>query len=183
MDWNVERDGPLVQHHFNSEWLESLVWAVAPRLLDRFSWEQPTSATEPPDLEAGGDLGLAGIIPDSSDSVRQDLETTGIRSTIQVTHTNEPRYICLYTRKDNAWRLRHAKVSGDARHSSRIPENRTRISTTEHDIEQDYSANMDNMLFCSLREKLLGNTNSWTLSSLWGKFSPISVSGLEFWEV
>ncbi|KIM98374.1 hypothetical protein OIDMADRAFT_31177 [Oidiodendron maius Zn] len=52
VNWNVQRDGPMIKSYFKFEWTENIVWAVAPRLLSWFTRELTPRPSEAQDLEA-----------------------------------------------------------------------------------------------------------------------------------
>ena len=209
MDWNVQRDGPMVTHPFTSKWLEDLIWTLAPGLLGRFSWETSTISTNSSDLEAGGgsrfgrtisgssgrssDLSSGGF--DGSPAQEMDIGTRPISSTTRIT---DPIYVCLYKRKSGFWRLRHAKLPQFGTKSQPLGNNTMELPA--------YSLNMNKVLFLALREKLLRKRSSRTSDREWSAslrqwklkiggclrrsthwllqlFNPISISGFEFWEV
>ena len=203
----------MVKHLFTSKWFEDLVWTLAPGLLGRFSWETSTISANSSDLEAGGSLGLRSTTSRSSerstdpssggsDSLpvqETDIETRLMSSTIAIT---DPIYICLYKRKGGFWRLRHAKLPRFGTNSQ--PQGVVQGNNTTQ--PPTYSLNMNRVLFLALREKILRARSSrtskrecstsvwqWNLkirgylrrSTYWllQFFNPISISGLEFWEV
>jgi len=228
MNWNVQRDGWRVLRLFalpKADWIENLVWAVAPGLLGQFSFELRRDSTEVRDVEANGDWGISRVLPESSQPANPDLDIEVGKSRTFISDGSHDIYICLYKRKGNFWRLRHAKLlrQPGANFSAQVEESPHRTSgttTIESGIElQSESAdtsrgtNMNRVLFNALRAKILGihppNTSPWKLNSfvqlwrswvwpwkwnfkimlrkscnsLWRRFDPVAVSGLEFWEV
>ncbi|KAE9367293.1 hypothetical protein N431DRAFT_513570 [Stipitochalara longipes BDJ] len=169
MNWNVKRDGPKVTHCFKLQWLENLLWVLAPNLLDRFSFELRGMGTESEDLEAGG--GLTSQQPELNPPARshQDpVRQIGINLTIDEADAKRDLvYVCLVNRESNNWRLKHAKVYRSL--------NIKTLETQEAEA-RGVTQNMDKALFLALRERLVRRLkgNSW--------FSPLTITGLEFWE-
>lgn len=155
----------MVTPYFKSDWLENVMWAVAPSFLGRFPWEFSNSSVKSSDLEAGSDLGLQRVIADSSESQRPDTYTRRAFITTQITEVGDCVYICLYKRKDNAWRLSHAKVRRHENHNlSGKQESQAQASAVQNNLElQACSPNMDKVLFLTLRAKLVGKTKSSSL--------------------
>jgi hypothetical protein len=170
MDWKVERDGPMVTHCFNLQWLENLLWVLAPNLLGRFSFELPSIGTESEDLEAGRDSNLPQSMSSPTNKGQEGVETQmGRHSTvIDADAERDLVYVCFFNRKNNNWRLKHAKVY----RSSNI-----KLSVTQEGEGKKINQNMDKALFLALRERLVG-----VLKGA-GWFSPLVITGLEFWEV
>ena len=173
--------------------------------------------SELPDLEGGEttDLGVRGTDVTSVKAENTTLEMparTTPRSDNPDCNSNG-MFICVYKKKEEEWRLRHAKVS-------RIPENPTRTTQSQPDNRvhaNQISAtnmNMDEILFTVLRKKLLrmnrtssskarsvraevlrGRSTTWVwswkcslaiancYSWICQMFNPVTISGLEFWEV
>lgn len=182
MNWNVQRDGPMVTRYFKFEWIENLVWAVAPSLLPWFTWELTPNSTEAQDLEANTDLGVQRGLSESSrqPSLGADVDTDVANSRTQITGGSPPIYICLYKRKGGFWRLRHAKVRRQPGVSLfQAQESQPRINgTTTMGSGIELSSvpadtlngpNMNRELFNTLREKILGTSPSkaisWELNS------------------
>jgi hypothetical protein len=184
MDWNIKRDGPMVNQFIKSDWLENLLWTLAPSLLGRFPSELSSNQAEG-DLEAGRDLPSAQSVPDSANQAEQDIQTKKVhRSNLKDPEDNELVFICLFNRRSRSWRLCHAKVRRSSKaQSSGVHESQDWTASESIDTEsQVCSQNMDKALFLALRDKLLGER----LSKMWNWirwFSPIEISGLEFWEV
>jgi hypothetical protein len=191
MNWNVRKDGPMVLHYFKSAWIENLVWTLSPGFLGRFSFEDPTTSGDISDLEAHGVPRQQRIVPTSSVSPSQDTDGE-TRPVILTAEVLEPVYICLYRRKDDFWRLQHARVRRDMSDVQGLD----RGSVPGASIElSTYSPNKDRLLFLALREKLLrkrpsqASLKGWksTIRALgrWlsGLFKPVLISRLELWEV
>jgi hypothetical protein len=168
MDWHVKRDGPMVTHCFNLRWLEDLLWALAPNILDRFSFESSGNGAEAGDLEAGRSPDPVEPAPSPTDRGSQVIGTQKFRRLISDNAENEMVYICLFERTSKEWRLKHAKIN----RSSHV-----KISQVQEAVDGFDSQNMDKALFLALRERIVG---SWKGIN-W--FNPMVIKGLEFWEV
>lgn len=184
MNWNVQRDGPKRASYFKFKWMENIVWAVAPRLLGSFTWELAPNSTETQDLEANADIGVQNVLPESSDRPNSgaDVKAVGLNSTTQITDGIHPIYICLYERKDNFWRLRHAKLcqnlgvsvsqaQGSQPKTSSALAMESRLELPFISPDTPNRANMNRELFNALREKVLAKSPSkpipWELNSVW----------------
>lgn len=174
MDWNEERDGPMVKSNFQADWIDRLFWTMLPNHLGFFSFErlpddntglwsdielgspQPQGSAEnlqeadpvvnEPDVPAGGNL-IGGGAEDED----EDYEKV---------------YVCLFGQNRGERRLKHTELRRAVVQAPLVPD--TRISDKE--------------LFTRLRKTILRSRASlpWPLLT-W--FVPVEVSGISFWEV
>jgi hypothetical protein len=161
----------MVTHCFGLQWLEDLLWVLAPGLLNRFSFEIPSKGMESEDLEAGRDSNLPKPISNSTNRGQQCFITQmdGQGAVDDADAKRDLVYVCLFNRKGNDdWRLKHAKVYRNC--NIKAPE----TSETE---DSKVTQNMDKALFLALRERLVKGLKGT------GWFSPLVITGLEFWEV
>lgn len=137
----------MVTHCFNLRWLEDLLWALAPNMLGRFSFESSGNGAESGDLEAGRGPDRVEPAPSPTDRGSQGIGTQKVRRLISDDAEKEMVYICLFKRTSNEWRLRHAKIN----RSSLV-----KISEVQEAVDGIDSQNMDKALFLALRERVVG---------------------------
>lgn len=164
MNWDVQRDGPMVIRHFKAKWIEELVWSVAPGLLA----QEPRAK--------------------SSEQARPGTEEANTQITHVCLYQRENRFWRLHHAK-----LCRPDVLTSSQDGKCITTGATTIENAFElpSVPEGMpdGLNMNRELFYALREKILEINPSKTIPWKSGPSARswpwpwLAVSGLELWEV